>query len=404
MGLAPYGVPKYVAAIKDELIEIAPDGTFRLNMEYFDYPTGLRMTNRKFSNLFGGQERSPETPLTQREMDLAASIQNVTEEVVLKLAKSVREQTGKQNLCLAGGVALNCVANGALSRSNIFERIWIQPAAGDAGGALGAALAGQHLHQSVPRRRIPHSDAMSGSYLGPRFSADSVSTELDALGASYTVLDEEEMLEQVVAKLIAGEAIGWMQGRMEFGPRALGNRSIIADPRSPEMQRQLNLKIKFRESFRPFAPSVLLEHGKEWFDLDVESPYMLLVANVLEKHRYDVVDDARQGGLSVIDQPRSSVPAVTHVDYSARVQTVSETTNRIYHKLISLFYEETGVPMLVNTSFNVRGEPIVCSVGDAFGCFMGTNLDTLVIGNHVLKKSEQLVNLRTDYLHLYGDD
>jgi len=404
MGLAPYGEPKYVEAIKDQLIEIAPDGSFRLNMDYFDYPTGLRMTNEKFSLLFGGKERVPESPLTQREMDLAASIQTVTEEVILRLAQSVRQQTGKKHLCLAGGVALNCVANGVLHRRKIFERIWIQPAAGDAGGALGAAFVGQHLHESVPRYRKSEPDAMSGAYLGPSFSADAVSRELERVGANYLVFDEDEMLDQVVAKLIAGEAIGWMQGRMEFGPRALGNRSIIADPRSPEMQKQLNLKIKFRESFRPFAPSVLEEYADQWFDLDVDSPYMLLVAAVLEKHRREGTQGMRNGDLSAIDLARSSVPAVTHVDFSARVQTVSEKTNRIYHKLISLFHSRTGIPMLVNTSFNVRGEPIVCDVADAFRCFMGTNLDTLVIGNHLLEKGKQPPGLSTHYLHRYGDD
>jgi len=404
MGLAPYGEPKYIEAIKDQLIEIAPDGSFRLNMDYFDYPTGLRMTNEKFSLLFGGKERVPESPLTQREMDLAASIQTVTEEVILRLAQSVRQQTGKKHLCLAGGVALNCVANGVLHRRKIFERIWIQPAAGDAGGALGAAFVGQHLHESVPRYRKSEPDAMSGAYLGPSFSADAVSRELERVGANYLVFDEDEMLDQVVAKLIAGEAIGWMQGRMEFGPRALGNRSIIADPRSPEMQKQLNLKIKFRESFRPFAPSVLEEYADQWFDLDVDSPYMLLVAAVLEKHRREGTQGMRNGDLSAIDLARSSVPAVTHVDFSARVQTVSEKTNRIYHKLISLFHSRTGIPMLVNTSFNVRGEPIVCDVADAFRCFMGTNLDTLVIGNHLLEKGKQPPGLSTHYLHRYGDD
>ena len=404
MGLAPYGEPKYVEAIKDQLIEIAPDGSFRLNMDYFDYPTGLRMTNEKFSLLFGGKERVPESPLTQREMDLAASIQTVTEEVILRLAQSVRQQTGKKHLCLAGGVALNCVANGVLHRRKIFERIWIQPAAGDAGGALGAAFVGQHLHESVPRYRKSEPDAMSGAYLGPSFSADAVSSELDRVGASYMVFDEEEMLDQVVAKLIAGEAIGWMQGRMEFGPRALGNRSIIADPRSPEMQKQLNLKIKFRESFRPFAPSVLEEYADQWFDLDVDSPYMLLVAAVLEKHRREGTQGMRHGDLSAIDLARSSVPAVTHVDFSARVQTVDERSNRIYHRLISKFHAKTGIPMLVNTSFNVRGEPIVCDVADAFRCFMGTNLDALVIGNHVLEKPKQPPELHANYLHRYGND
>lgn len=404
MGLAPYGEPKYVEIIKDQLIEIAPDGSFRLNMDYFDYPTGLRMTNQNFSLLFGGKERVPESPLTQREMDLAASIQKVTEEVILRLAKSVRQQTGKKHLCLAGGVALNCVANGVLHRSKIFDRIWIQPAAGDAGGALGAALVGQHLHESVPRHYNSDSDTMSGSYLGPSFSAETVSGELDEIGASYMLLEEEEMLDQVVAKLISGEAIGWMQGRMEFGPRALGNRSIIADPRSPNMQKQLNLKIKFRESFRPFAPSVLEEYADQWFDLDVDSPYMLLVAAVHEQHRREVAHGTRHRDLSAIDVARSSVPAVTHVDFSARVQTVSEKTNRIYHKLISFFHARTGIPMVVNTSFNVRGEPIVCDVADAFRCFMGTNLDTLVIGNHMLEKGKQPAGLYTHYLHRYGDD
>ncbi|MDB2689396.1 carbamoyltransferase [Luminiphilus sp.] len=404
MGLAPYGNPRYANLIREQLIEIALDGSFRLNMDYFDYPTGLRMTNTRFANLFGGPERTPESPITQREMDLAASIQEVTEEIVINLATSAREQTGKKNLCLAGGVALNCVANGALKRRQIFDDIWIQPAAGDAGGAIGAALVGQHLHHSIPRAVSSRSDAMSGSYLGPSFSDEQICNKLDAIGAQYQQMEEGDLLERVVEGLVAGEAVGWMQGRMEFGPRALGNRSILADPRSPEMQKQLNLKIKFRESFRPFAPSVLADEARRWFDLDGVSPYMLLVANVHEQHRLVEADTGHLEGLPLLNTPRSNIPAVTHVDFSSRVQTVHEDTNPRYKALITRFFERTGVPMLVNTSFNIRGEPIVCTPEDAYRCFMGTDLDTLVVGRQLLLKEHQPAAQRRDYRQDYGDD
>ena len=404
MGLAPYGNPRYANLIREQLIEIALDGSFRLNMDYFDYPTGLRMTNTRFANLFGGPERTPESPITQREMDLAASIQEVTEEIVINLATSAREQTGKKNLCLAGGVALNCVANGALKRRQIFDDIWIQPAAGDAGGAIGAALVGQHLHHSIPRAVSSRSDAMSGSYLGPSFSDEQICNKLDAIGAQYQQMEEGDLLERVVEGLVAGEAVGWMQGRMEFGPRALGNRSILADPRSPEMQKQLNLKIKFRESFRPFAPSVLADEARRWFDLDGVSPYMLLVANVHEQHRLEEADTGHVEGLPLLNTPRSNIPAVTHVDFSSRVQTVHEDTNPRYKALITRFFERTGVPMLVNTSFNIRGEPIVCTPEDAYRCFMGTDLDTLVVGRQLLLKEHQPAAQRRDYRQDYGDD
>ena len=362
------------------------------------------MTNTRFANLFGGPERTPESPITQREMDLAASIQEVTEEIVINLATSAREQTGKKNLCLAGGVALNCVANGALKRRQIFDDIWIQPAAGDAGGAIGAALVGQHLHHSIPRAVSSRSDAMSGSYLGPSFSDEQICNKLDAIGAQYQQMEEGDLLERVVEGLVAGEAVGWMQGRMEFGPRALGNRSILADPRSPEMQKQLNLKIKFRESFRPFAPSVLADEARRWFDLDGVSPYMLLVANVHEQHRLVEADTGHLEGLPLLNTPRSNIPAVTHVDFSSRVQTVHEDTNPRYKALITRFFERTGVPMLVNTSFNIRGEPIVCTPEDAYRCFMGTDLDTLVVGRQLLLKEHQPVAQRRDYRQDYGDD
>ncbi len=404
MGLAPYGNPRYANLIREQLIEIALDGSFRLNMDYFDYPTGLRMTNTRFANLFGGPERTPESPITQREMDLAASIQEVTEEIVINLATSAREQTGKKNLCLAGGVALNCVANGALKRRQIFDDMWIQPAAGDAGGAIGAALVGQHLHHSMPRAVSSRSDAMSGSYLGPSFSDEQICNRLDAIGAQYQQMEEGDLLERVVEGLVAGEAVGWMQGRMEFGPRALGNRSILADPRSPEMQKQLNLKIKFRESFRPFAPSVLADEARRWFDLDGVSPYMLLVANVHEQHRLVEADTGHLEGLPLLNTPRSNIPAVTHVDFSSRVQTVHQDTNPRYKALITRFFERTGVPMLVNTSFNIRGEPIVCTPEDAYRCFMGTDLDTLVIGRQLLLKEHQPAVQRRDYRQDYGDD
>jgi len=405
MGLAPYGEPRFVDLIKDHLMDIREDGSFQLDMSYFDYSTGLRMTNAKFDRLFGGPARQPESELTQREMDLAASVQKVTEEVVTKLARGIAKETGEKNLCLAGGVALNCVANGILLREKIFENIWIQPAAGDAGGALGAALAAYHLHENQPRSLSGQRDQMRGSYLGPAFSSNHIESALKALGAEYHKHSEQEMIDLTAAALTDEKAIGWMQGRMEFGPRALGGRSIIADPRSPKMQKQLNLKVKFRESFRPFAPSVLAEHVGEWFEHESDSPYMLLVADVQKSKRFEMTDEQKAlFGIDKLNVPRSSIPAITHVDYSARLQTVHEDTNSRYYKLISKFNELTGCPIIVNTSFNVRGEPIVCKPEDAFRCFMGTELDVLVIGDYMLYKNEQPEALKQSYEDLYELD
>jgi carbamoyltransferase len=399
MGLAPYGEPRYVDTIRESLIDIKPDGTFRLNLDYFDYCTGLRMTNDRFNELFGGPPRSPEARLTQREMDLAASIQVVTEEVVTRLAAGVARETGERNLCLAGGVALNCVANGKLLREGVFDRLWIQPAAGDAGGALGAALGTHHLFHDGARRVDPSGgDAMSGSYLGPSFDAPETARRLGALGAKFELLDDAEVVERCARALAAGQAVGWHQGRMEFGPRALGARSILGDPRSPSMQRLLNLKVKFRESFRPFAPSVLRESVGDWFDIDADSPYMLLVADVKEQHRIPMTAEQQQlFGIDKLNVARSSIPAVTHVDYSARIQTVHKQTNPRYHALISRFRELTGCPVLVNTSFNVRGEPIVCTPEDAYHCFMGTDIEVLAVGNAYLEKARQPEHLKTRY-------
>jgi carbamoyltransferase len=398
MGLAPYGEPRYVDMIKNNLIDIKDDGTFRLNLEYFDYCTGLRMTNQRFHALFGAPPRSPEIPITQREMDLAASIQAVTEEVVLKLARSIAKETGEQNLCLAGGVALNCVANGKLLREKIFENIWIQPAAGDAGGALGAALAGYYLFQGKHRNVVSKRDAMKGSYLGPGFRQLEIESRLKVLGAKFDILGDKELIDYCAGALVDGKAIGWHQGRMEFGPRALGARSIIGDARSPSMQKLLNLKVKYRESFRPFAPSVLKEDVGDWFELAEDSPYMLFVADVKAKHRVVMKDEEKiLFGIDRLNVVRSSIPAVTHVDYSARIQTVNEDTNPRFHALISKFKEVTGCPVIVNTSFNVRGEPIVNTPEDAFRCFMGTEIEVLVIGNCVLKKEYQDKALALSY-------
>lgn len=405
MGLAPYGVPRYADAILEHLIRVASDGSFKLNMKYFDYPTGLTMTNKHFEALFGGPARSPESNLTQREMDLAASIQEVTEDIILKISRNIAADTGQNNLCLAGGVALNCVANGILSRNKIFDNIWIQPAAGDAGGALGAALAAWHLHFKKERKVHPKHDAMNGSYLGPEFSDAEIEFNLTSCGAVYERLSEDEMIEKVASALCEEKAVGWMQGRMEFGPRSLGARSIIADPRSPRMQKQLNLKVKFRESFRPFAPSILFEDVEEWFDHKGESPYMLFVADIKQNKRREMTaDENALFGLDKLNVPRSLVPAVTHVDYSARLQTVHMKTNSKYHKLISKFKEKTGCPLLVNTSFNVRGEPIICTPTDAFKCFMGTDLDVLAIGNFVLEKNDQDQSLKIQYQSEYELD
>lgn len=405
MGLAPYGTPRYADRIREHLIDIREDGSFALDLSHFDYCTGLTMTSEKFHRLFGAPPRASESELTQREMDLAASVQAVTEEVVLKLARGVVRETGAKRLCLAGGVALNCVANGKLLKEGIVEDLWIQPAAGDAGGALGAALGASHLLLGVPRRVTPGRDAMRGSYLGPRFDRAAVTAALDVCGAVYTLLDESELIERTVLLLAEGLAIGWMQGRMEFGPRALGGRSILADPRSPAMQKQLNLKVKFRESFRPFAPSVTREAVADWFELDADSPYMLLVAEVKPEHRRAMTEEEQaRFGIDKLNVPRSSIPAVTHVDYSARIQTVDAETNPRYHALLTRFGQLSGCPVLVNTSFNVRGEPIVCTPEDAFRCFMGTGLDALVVGDALLLKTAQKAELLADYRDRYALD
>lgn len=405
MGLAPYGVPKYADLIKDKLINVASDGSFQLDLSYFDYATGLTMTNKKFDSLFGGPARSPETEITAREMDLAASVQKVIEEVLIKLAEGIANETGERNLCLAGGVALNCVANGILVREKIFDNVWVQPASGDAGGALGAALATWCLHHGKRRSITNGRDSMNGAYLGPEFSSSDIEAELDACGARYVKCTEYQLVNHIASALADGKAVGWMQGRMEFGPRALGGRSIIADPRSSSMQRQLNLKVKFRESFRPFAPSVLREDVSEWFDLDIDSPYMLLVASVRADKCLPMTEtEETLFGIDKLNVPRSLVPAVTHVDYSARVQTVHADTNSRYYKLISKFKQITGCPVVVNTSFNVRGEPIVCTPTDAFRCFMGTGLDILAIGDFLLVKEDQDSSLKQNYQMNYELD
>ncbi len=398
MGLAPYGEPKYAKQILENLIDIKEDGSFRLNQDYFDYCTGLTMTNERFDQLFGGPARRPEARLGQREMDLAASVQAVTEEVVLKLAEGVARDTGENNLCLAGGVALNCVANGKLVKRKVFDRIWLQPAAGDAGGALGAALVASHMYKNAPRLLNGALDGMSGAYLGPAYAQSDIEARLRGVGAKFETIDDKTIVELCARALADGKALGWHQGRMEFGPRALGGRSILGDPRSPTMQRLLNLKVKYRESFRPFAPSVLREDVADWFDIDDDSPYMLLVADVLEKHRISMTEAQKQlFGIEKLNVPRSSIPAVTHVDYSARVQTVHMETNPRYHALISRFKELTGCPVVVNTSFNVRGEPIVCTPEDAFRCLMGTEIETLAVGNCFLRNEDQNPDLRQRY-------
>ena len=405
MGLAPYGEPRYADLIREKLIIVADDGSFQLDMSYFDYATGLTMTNKKFDALFGGPPRKSETELTQREMDLAASVQKVTEDIVLELARGIAKETGERNLCLAGGVALNCVANGILLREKIFENIWIQPAAGDAGGALGAALSTWYLHHNKERATLIERDAMKGAYLGPEFTDKEIETELTACGANFKKLSEDEMIEEVASALSDEKAVGWMQGRMEFGPRALGGRSIIADPRSSVMQKQLNLKVKYRESFRPFAPSVLREDVSNWFEHETDSPYMLLVADVQnDKRRAMTEEEEALFGIDKLNVPRSSVPAITHVNYSARIQTVHADTNPKYHALIAKFKEKTGCPLVVNTSFNVRGEPIICTPTDAFKCFMGTEMDVLSIGNYVLYKEKQNEALKENYEERYELD
>ena len=405
MGLAPYGRPTYAEKIFESLINLNDDGSFTLNLEYFDFCTGKSMTNRAFDELFEGQPRKSESALSQRDMDIASSIQKVTEDIVCRIGRHVAETTGEGNLALAGGVALNCVANGVLSRSKLFQNIWIQPAAGDAGGALGAAMAAYHLHFGKPREITEKMDAMGGSYLGPSFSNSEIEAELTKLGAQWISLTEDKMLGKTAELLAKGKAVGWSQGRMEFGPRSLGGRSILADPRSPSMQKQLNLKVKYRESFRPFAPSVLNEHANRWFDVEGDSPYMLFVAQVAEQHhKIRKHDGETESGLSALYAERTSVPAVTHVDYSARIQTVHKETNPTFYSLIEKFYQATGCPILVNTSFNIRGEPIVCSTEEAFNCFMGTDLDVLVVGNCLLLKDDQDESLLTDYRHRHQLD
>ena len=405
MGLAPYGNPRYADLIREKLINVAEDGSFQLDMSYFDYATGLTMTNNKFNSLFGGPPRTSETELTQREMDLAASVQKVTEDIILELARGIAKETGERNLCLAGGVSLNCVANGILLRENIFDAIWIQPAAGDAGGALGAALSAWYLHYKKDRVVMKKRDAMKGAYLGPEFNDGEIEAELTACGATFKKLFEDQMIEEIASALADEKAVGWMQGRMEFGPRALGGRSIIADPRSPVMQKQLNLKVKYRESFRPFAPSVLREDVAEWFDHKTDSPYMLIVADVKnDKRRVMTEGEEWLFGIDKLNIPRSSVPAITHVDYSARIHTVHADTNPLYHAVISRFKEKTGCPIVVNTSFNVRGEPIVCTPTDAFKCFMGTEMDVLAVGNYMMFKEHQDKTLKVNYEERYELD
>ena len=405
MGLAPYGEPRYVNLILDNLIDLKEDGSFRLNQDYFDYCVGLRMTNQRFDQLFGGPARDPESWLTQRDMDLAASVQAVTEEVVLRLVKNLVAETGLRQVCLAGGVALNCVANGKVLRDGLVDDLWVQPAAGDAGGALGAALSAYHEFLDQPRRLGNVLDGMQGAYLGPGFANDEIAERLRRAGAVFEVVDDDAVIEQTVDALADEKAIGWFQGRMEFGPRALGARSILGDPRSPNMQKQLNLKVKFRESFRPFAPSVLREDVADWFALDADSPYMLVVADVAAKRQYEVSDnDKALFGIDRLNTLRSEIPAVTHVDMSARVQTVHKQTNPRYHALLSAFKARTGCPVLVNTSFNVRSEPIVCTPEDAFRCFMGTDIDVLVAGNCIARKENQDPALRIDYKDTFEPD
>ena len=404
MGLAPYGSPIYQDKIK-KLIDIKDDGTFRLNQKYFNYATGLTMTNDKFHKLFGKEPRDPKKDqITQFHMDIASSIQNVTEEIMIKLAKGIRNEYGIKNLCLAGGVALNCVANGKILKEKIFDNVWIQPAAGDAGGSLGAALALWYIEKGNARK-INKNDSMKGSYLGCEFNQQQIEKELNSLGANFQKFEYESLIEKTAEFLTNEKAIGWFQGRMEFGPRALGGRSILGDPRSDKMQKNLNLKVKYRESFRPFAPSILKEDLSKWFDLDVDSPYMLLVSDINDEKKIEMTDQQKQlFGIDKLNIKRSEIPAVTHVDYSARIHTVTKNTNKSYFDLIKKFKEKTGCPVIINTSFNVRGEPIVNTPTDAFNCFMGTNLDYLVIGNCILDKSKQAMNLKKSYKNKFELD
>jgi len=405
MGLAPYGTPKYADLMRTHLLDLKEDGSFALDMQYFNYCTGLTMTSNKFHQLFGAPPRQPESPLTQREMDLAASLQAITEEVVIALARGIAKSTGQKNLCLAGGVALNCVANGKLLRANIFENIWIQPAAGDAGGAVGAALGAYYMVHGKTRQLTPGKDAMQGAYLGPSYAQDEIEQRLHAAGAIFTTLADVDIIEAAAQALAQGKALGWHQGRMEFGPRSLGGRSILGDPRSPDMQKLLNLKVKYRESFRPFAPSVLREDLAAWFDIDCDSPYMLMVADVHADKRIPMSHEQQAlFGIEKLNVPRSKIPAVTHVDYSARIQTVHVETNPRYHALIKRFKELTACPVVVNTSFNVRGEPIVATPEDAFRCFMGCEIEMLVVGNCLLHKEQQNAALKQSYEGTYELD
>ena len=399
MGLAPYGKPLYVDKILDNLIDVKDDGTFMLDQTYFNYSTGLTMTNKNFDDLFGQRPRKPDTEkITQFHMDIAASIQNVTEKIMLLLAKSLRNEYGVPNLCLAGGVALNCVANGKILKEKIFENIWVQPAAGDAGGSLGAALAYWHIDLNNERKDIDK-DNMCGSYLGNEFKENEIIEKLNKIGANYEKLDQDEIIKRTVEDLVDGKAIGWFQGRMEFGPRALGNRSILGDPRSDTMQKNLNLKVKYRESFRPFAPSILREDLNDWFEMNSESPYMLFVSDVKKEKTLELSNDEKKlFGIDLLNIKKSEIPAVTHVDYSARIQTVTKDSNPLYYKLITKFKEKTNCPVLINTSFNIRGEPIVHTPEDAFKCFMGTELDVLVLGNCYLDKKNQDLSLKSNYV------
>ncbi|MBK8908584.1 MAG: carbamoyltransferase [Rhodospirillales bacterium] len=405
MGLAPYGEPRYAQVILDTLIDLKDDGSFRLDQSYFNYCTGLTMTSDRFDALFGGPPRAADEPLEQRHMDVAASIQAVTEEVVLRITRALAKEDRSRNLCLAGGVALNCVANGKVLRDGRFENLWIQPAAGDAGGALGAALCAYHLYRNQPRIVPNDLDAMGGAFLGPSFTQVEIEERLSSAGARFRVVADDAVIEDAARALVDGKAVGWMQGRMEFGPRALGARSILGDPRSPTMQKMLNLKVKYRESFRPFAPSVLRQDVADWFEMEADSPYMLLVAGVAESRRHAMTpEESALFGIDKLNVPRSEIPAVTHVDYSARIQTVHRDTNPRYHALISRFKELTGCPVVVNTSFNVRGEPIVCTPEDAFYCFMGTDIDALAVGNCLLDKADQDAALKRDYKGAFALD
>ena len=405
MGLAPYGEPKYSNLIKENLIDIKEDGSFALDLNFFNYCTGLTMTNEKFNRLFGGVPRNPETEISQRDMDIAASIQKVTEEVLIKLVKGIAKTSGQKNLCLAGGVALNCVANGKLLREEIFEDIWVQPASGDAGGALGAALGAYHIMLNKKRKPSDKIDNMKGSFLGPVYSDLKINETLEGCGAVFSNHSQDQIIELTAKDLADGKAVGWFSGRMEFGPRALGNRSILADPRSESMQKLLNLKVKYRESFRPFAPSILREDLSDWFEMETDSPYMLLVANVVESQRKVITkEESVLLGVDKINYPRSTIPAVTHVDFSSRIQTVHKETNLTFYRLLEQFKKLTNFPVLVNTSFNVRGEPIVLTPEDAFRCFMGTELDVLVVGNTYMKKTEQPKSLYSNYRSQYELD